>query len=53
MTTADVPLTVLGDLERIQQIAGHLLSNAIKFAPHRWSGQRGHRAAGQRRPSSP
>ena len=33
MTTAEVPLTVLGDLERVQQIAGHLLSNAIKFSP--------------------
>ena len=33
MTTDGVPLTVWGDLERLQQIAGHLLSNAIKFAP--------------------
>ena len=40
MTATEVPLTVWADLERIQQIAGHLLSNAIKFTPHRWSGQR-------------
>ena len=33
LTTDAVPLTVWGDLERLQQIAGHLLSNAIKFAP--------------------
>jgi signal transduction histidine kinase len=33
MTTDGVPLTVWGDIERLQQIAGHLLSNAIKFAP--------------------
>ena len=33
MKATEVPLTVWADLERIQQIAGHLLSNAIKFTP--------------------
>jgi signal transduction histidine kinase len=33
MTSEEGPLTVWGDLERLQQITGHLLSNAIKFAP--------------------
>jgi signal transduction histidine kinase len=33
MTPEVKPLTVWGDLERLRQIVGHLLSNAIKFAP--------------------
>ena len=33
ITNDGAPLTVWGDLERLQQIAGHLLSNALKFAP--------------------
>jgi signal transduction histidine kinase len=33
LTTDAAPLTVWGDLDRLQQIAGHLLSNAIKFTP--------------------
>jgi signal transduction histidine kinase len=33
MKATEAPLTVWADLERIQQIAGHLLSNAIKFTP--------------------
>jgi signal transduction histidine kinase len=33
MTSEEGPVTVWGDLERLQQITGHLLSNAIKFAP--------------------
>ena len=33
ITSDERPLTVWGDLERLQQITGHLLSNAIKFAP--------------------
>jgi signal transduction histidine kinase len=33
MTTDGTPLLVWGDMERLQQIVDHLLSNAIKFAP--------------------
>jgi signal transduction histidine kinase len=33
LTTAAAPLAVWGDVERLQQITGHLLSNAIKFTP--------------------
>lgn len=33
MTADDEPVAVWGDLERLQQVARHLVSNALKFVP--------------------